>query len=178
MFHGRHFVCHLGICNPVCVKLLQAMSGVIPRNFEKKRRLYLKPFSWRPQTRHTHRHTHTSMAIGEMQCITFRLQIQRTHLPSTVCKAVCASQRSVHGKTIRKLKKTTFCLIWIATYHNPLFSNRDNFDVAKFAILKSKMAENDHYSECLAWFFYQVLLFIVVELYFRSIWVMTRQYLI
>ena len=75
VFHGRHFVRHLGICNPICVKLLQAMSGVIPRNWKKKWRRYLKPFSWRPQTRHTHRHTdtqthtqtHMSIAIGEMQ---------------------------------------------------------------------------------------------------------------
>ena len=32
VFHGRHFVHHLGICNPICVKLLQVMSGVIPSN--------------------------------------------------------------------------------------------------------------------------------------------------
>ena len=56
--HGRHFVRHIGSCNPICVKLLQVMSGVIPRNL-KKRRLYLTPFSWRPQMRHTHTHTHT-----------------------------------------------------------------------------------------------------------------------
>ena len=62
VFHGRDFVSHLGICNPICVKLLQIMSGVIPSNI-KKRRIYLKPFSWGPQTRHTHTptdtHTHT-----------------------------------------------------------------------------------------------------------------------
>ena len=56
VFHGHNFVFHLGICNQICVKLLQIMSGVIPRNL-KKRHLYLKPFSW--QTRHTHTHTHT-----------------------------------------------------------------------------------------------------------------------
>ena len=32
VFHGRHFVRHLGICIPICVKLIQVMSGVIPRN--------------------------------------------------------------------------------------------------------------------------------------------------
>ena len=58
VFHGRHFVRYLGICKPICVKLLQIMSGVIPHNL-KKRRLYLKPFSWRPQTRHKHTDTHT-----------------------------------------------------------------------------------------------------------------------
>ena len=35
VFHGRHFVLHLGICNSFCVKLLQIMSGVIPRNLKE-----------------------------------------------------------------------------------------------------------------------------------------------
>ena len=60
VIHGRHFVGHLGICNPICVELLQIMSGVIEK---KKRRVFLKPFSWRPQMRHTgtrtDRQTHT-----------------------------------------------------------------------------------------------------------------------
>ena len=45
VFHGRHFVRHLGICNPICLKLLQVMSGDIPSNLKEKRCLYLKPFS-------------------------------------------------------------------------------------------------------------------------------------
>ena len=44
VFNGYNFVRHLGICNSICVKLLQIVSGVIPRNL-KKRRLCLKPFS-------------------------------------------------------------------------------------------------------------------------------------
>ena len=94
------FVRYLGICNRICVKLLQLMCAVITHNsvkknevsilingyvtanppswsllsdlcqtfidyvqcystqFKKKRRIYLKPFSWRPQTQHTHRHRH------------------------------------------------------------------------------------------------------------------------
>ena len=79
--HGRYFVRHLGICNLICVKFLQVMSGVMPSNLKQKRCLYLKPFSWGPQTRHTqtdthaHTHTHTHMMIasGEMQCVAFRL---------------------------------------------------------------------------------------------------------
>ena len=35
VFHGHHFVRHLGICNMICVKLLQVMSGVSPRNIKK-----------------------------------------------------------------------------------------------------------------------------------------------
>ena len=58
VFHGRHFVHHLEICNPICVKHLQVMFGVIPSNLKEKQRIYLKPFSWGSQTRHTHTHTH------------------------------------------------------------------------------------------------------------------------
>ena len=40
-FYDRNFVRHLGICNPICVKLLQIVYGVIPRNVEKTD-LYLR----------------------------------------------------------------------------------------------------------------------------------------
>ena len=33
VFHGRHFVRHIGICNPICVKFLQ--YGVTLRNLKK-----------------------------------------------------------------------------------------------------------------------------------------------
>ena len=57
--HGRHFVRHIGICNTICVELLQVMSGVILRNL-KKRRLYLKPFpDVLKRGIHTQTHTHT-----------------------------------------------------------------------------------------------------------------------
>ena len=71
-FHGCEFVRHLGICNQICVKLLQVMSGVIPRNL-KKRRVYLKPFSWGPQTRHTHTYTQTHTDTHR--------HTQKTHIP-------------------------------------------------------------------------------------------------
>ena len=35
VFHGRHIVRHLAICNRICVKLLQLMSGVISHNSVK-----------------------------------------------------------------------------------------------------------------------------------------------
>ena len=35
-FRGRHFVRHLGICNRICVKLLQIVFGVIPCNVKKR----------------------------------------------------------------------------------------------------------------------------------------------
>ena len=36
VFHDRHFVRHLGICNRICVKLLQLMCGVTAHNSVKK----------------------------------------------------------------------------------------------------------------------------------------------
>ena len=41
MFHGRHFVRHLGICNRIRVKLLQLICSVITHNSVKKRCLYI-----------------------------------------------------------------------------------------------------------------------------------------
>ena len=73
VFHGRHFVRHLGICNPIRVKLLQIMSGVIPRNL-KTGRLYLKPYVYLASTKaaytQTGRHTDTHDDI-----VAFRLKM-------------------------------------------------------------------------------------------------------
>ena len=38
VFHSSHFVSHLGICNRICVNLLQLMSAVITHNSVKKRK--------------------------------------------------------------------------------------------------------------------------------------------
>ena len=57
VFHDCHFVRHLEISNPICVKLLQVMSGIVPHNL-KKNDVSIKPLSWRLQTRHTHTHRH------------------------------------------------------------------------------------------------------------------------
>ena len=40
-FHGRRFVCHLGICDRICVKFLQPMCADIVHNSVKKRILYI-----------------------------------------------------------------------------------------------------------------------------------------
>ena len=39
--YSHHFVRHLGIFHPICVKRLQRMSGVITQNAVKKRSLYI-----------------------------------------------------------------------------------------------------------------------------------------
>ena len=41
VFHGRHFIHHLGSCNRICVKLLQLMWAVITHNLVEKRSLYI-----------------------------------------------------------------------------------------------------------------------------------------
>ena len=41
VFHGRHFVRHLGFCNRICVKLLQLMCAIITHNSLKRRSLYI-----------------------------------------------------------------------------------------------------------------------------------------
>ena len=73
VFHGCHFVRHLRICNRICVKHVQLMWAVIGAiQWEKKRSLYLKPFSWSSQMWHTHRDIHThcdSIRQNAMRCI-------------------------------------------------------------------------------------------------------------
>ena len=58
VFHGRHYVRHLGICNSICVKLLQVMTGVIPSNLKEKRRLSQTVFLKSTNAAHTHTHAH------------------------------------------------------------------------------------------------------------------------
>ena len=41
VYRGRHFVCQLGICNPICVKLLRVMCSVIMHNSVKKNEVYI-----------------------------------------------------------------------------------------------------------------------------------------
>ena len=58
VFHGRHFVRHLGICNPIFVTLLYIMSGVILRNFEENDVFLSNCFS-EVHKRGIHTQTHT-----------------------------------------------------------------------------------------------------------------------
>ena len=72
VFHGRHYVRHLGICNPICVKLLQVLYGVIPSNLKKndvsisnrfsgvhKRGIHTDTQTHTDTHTHTQTHTHT-----------------------------------------------------------------------------------------------------------------------
>ena len=102
MFHGSHFVRHLGICNQICVKFLKIMFGVIPRNLKKTTSLSQTVFLASTNAAHTHTQTHThahththihtnrhtTIAIGEMQCVAFRLKVFTEH--SGLHKVKCA----------------------------------------------------------------------------------------
>ena len=60
VFHDRRFVRYLGIFNPICVKLLQVMAGVIPRNLKKNDISISNRFSGvHKRGIHTQTHTHT-----------------------------------------------------------------------------------------------------------------------
>ena len=56
VFHGRHFVRHLEICDTICVKLLQVMSGVILSNLKKT---YVSISNRFPEVHKCGTHTHT-----------------------------------------------------------------------------------------------------------------------
>ena len=59
VFHGRHFVRHLVICNPICVKLLQVMSGVILHNVKKNDVSISNRFPVTTNVEYTQTHIHT-----------------------------------------------------------------------------------------------------------------------
>ena len=80
VFHGRHYVRHLGICNPICVAFLQIMLDVIPRNLKEndvsisnragvhKRGIYTDA--------HKHKHTHDDdIRRNAMHCISPKNQV-------------------------------------------------------------------------------------------------------
>ena len=71
VFHGRHFVHDLRICNPIWVKLLQVMPGDIPRNLEESDvsisnrfcEVHKRGIDKQTDTyTHTHTYTHTTIA--------------------------------------------------------------------------------------------------------------------
>ena len=82
------------------------MSGVISSNLEQRWRLYLKPFFWGLQTRHTHRqtdrHTHThddSIRRNAMRCISHKNYKYRNILGSIQATGFLnPCQTDIHGR--------------------------------------------------------------------------------
>ena len=85
VIHGCHFVRHLGICTPSCVKLLQVMSGIIPSNLQKNDVSISNSFPGvhkcgihtDTQTHtHTDTHTHTQTHLHVI-CLLSQFKLQR-----------------------------------------------------------------------------------------------------
>ena len=75
VFHGRHFVRHIGICHPICVRLLQVMSDVIPRNLKENDVCISNRFSGvLKRGIHTHADTHTH-DDSIRRCISPKIQL-------------------------------------------------------------------------------------------------------
>ena len=79
VFLDHYFVRHLEICNPICVKLLQIMSGVIPRNQEKNDvSISNRLPGVHKRGIHTQTHTHTDTQTHRH---TYTQTYRHTHTP-------------------------------------------------------------------------------------------------
>ena len=82
VFHGRHFVRHLEICNPICVKTFTDYVWCYSVQFRKMASISNRFPGVHKRGIHTYTHTHThthddSMRRNAMRCIspkTFYLQ--------------------------------------------------------------------------------------------------------
>ena len=96
--HGRHFVRHLGICNPICIKLLQLMSGVITHNSVKKRSLILIS-GWVTAKYSVHgRHFARHFGICNQICVKL-LQVMSGVIPRNLKETTSLSQTVFPGST-------------------------------------------------------------------------------
>ena len=101
VFHGRHFVRHLGICNPIRVKLLQVMSGVIMRNLTKNDVSILNRFPGvhkRGIYAHAHTHTHTHIHTHTHTSHTHHTHTY-THIPHTYTHIHTHTNTHLHTHT-------------------------------------------------------------------------------
>ena len=86
VFHGRHFVPHLGICNTLIryvrchfeqfKKKTTSLSQTVFLRSTKA--AYTQTHRHTHTQTHTHTHTHTTIAQGEMQRVAFRLKTGRS----------------------------------------------------------------------------------------------------
>ena len=102
VFHGRHFVRHLGICNPICVKLLQAMSGVIPRNIKNDVSTSNRFHGVHKRGIHTHRHTHTHIHVDSN-----RRNAMRCISPKNLRDSDFEDIRSIHSLRVKTKTRIT-----------------------------------------------------------------------
>ena len=101
VFHGRHFVRHLEICNHISVKLLLLMFAVITHNSVKKRRGWVT-VNYMFHVRHFVRH----LGICNPICVKL-LQIMSGVIPRNLKKTTSLSQTVFLASTTRHTRRQT-----------------------------------------------------------------------
>ena len=126
------------------------MSGVIPRNLKQKRRFYLKPFSWGPQTWHTHtlthRHTHThARTHARTHAHTHARTHTHTHTHDDSIRR--NAMRCISPKNIHKLLGADLDATDLSLEYDELFAVDNIEDIQKITLseLVSFLASSDSY---------------------------------
>ena len=91
VFHSHHFVRHLGICNLICVNVLQLMSRVIMHNSVKKRSLHINKWLSYSQIVFQGRHFVRHIWICNRICVKL-LQVMSGVIPRNLKKTTSLSQ--------------------------------------------------------------------------------------
>ena len=88
VFHGRHFVNHNGICNRICVELLQLMCAVITHNSVKKRRLYF----------------HKWLSYNQLYCFMAAIFVRHLGICNRMCQTCVNDVRCYYAQFAEKDK--------------------------------------------------------------------------
>ena len=152
VFHGRHFVRHLGICNPICVKLFQVMSGVIPSILKKTTSLSQTIFLASTNAAHTHTDTHThtyddSIRRNAMRCISPKNQYRSKSVPVKTALVQISTSKSQHCSKSAPVKVSTgqsqfwskWALVQISTGQSQHWS--------KLALVKVSTGQSERWSK-------------------------------
>ena len=85
VFHGRHFVRHLGICNRIYINLLQQVCAVITRNSVEKNEVSILINKLQPVTGFNSRHIVRHLEICNPICVKL-LQVMSGVIPCNLKK--------------------------------------------------------------------------------------------
>ena len=94
VFYSRHFVRHLGICNRICVELLELMFGVNTHNSVKKRSLHINKWLSYGHIVFHGRHFVRHLGICHLICVKL-FQVMSGVIPSNLKKTTSLSQNVV-----------------------------------------------------------------------------------
>ena len=108
VFHGRHFVHHLEICNPICVKLLTGYVRCHSEQFKiKTASLSQTVFLRSKNAAYTHTHD-DSIRRNVMHCISPKNEESKTvHNRFSLFLGQIEGNSNAHPKTCRHFKKVT-----------------------------------------------------------------------